>query len=52
MTLTVTYPTGPVSVTKSVTLGSALCTVPSFNGVKRNNAQALYTGASLHWDRQ
>ena len=47
VTLTVTYPTGPISVTKSVTLGSALCTVPSFNGVKRNNAQALYTGASF-----
>ncbi len=48
VTLTVTYPTGsPVSVTKSITLGSALCTVPSFNGVKRNNAQALYTGAGF-----
>jgi len=42
VTLTVTYPTGPVSVTKSITFGSALCTVPSFNGVKRNNAAALY----------
>lgn len=47
VTLTVTYPTGPVAVTKSITLGSALCTVPSFNGVKRNNAQALYTGAGF-----
>jgi PKD repeat protein len=42
VTLTVTYPTGPVSVTKSITFGSALCTVPSFNGVKRNDAAALY----------
>ena len=44
VTLTVTYPTGPVSVTKSITLGSALCTVPSFvsDGVRRNNAAALY----------
>jgi PKD repeat protein len=47
VTLTVTYPTGPVSVTKSVTLGSALCTVPSFNGVKRNNAAALYLSAGF-----
>jgi PKD repeat protein len=45
VTLTVTYPTGPVSVTKQVTLGSALCTVPSFDGVRRNNAQALYASA-------
>ena len=43
VTLTVTYPTGPMAVTKSITLGSALCTVPSFNGVRRNDAQALYT---------
>lgn len=47
VTLTVTYPTGPVAVTKSITLGSALCTVPSFNGVKRNSAQALYTAAGF-----
>ena len=47
VTLTVTYPTGPVSVTKQVTLGSALCTVPNFDGIKRNNAQAMYTGAGF-----
>ena len=47
VTLTVTYPTGPVSVTKSVTLGSALCTVPSFNGIRRNNAQALWTSSGF-----
>ena len=47
VTLTVTYPTGPVAVTKSITLGSALCTVPSFNGVKRNSAQAIYTAAGF-----
>jgi hypothetical protein len=47
VTLTVTYPTGPVAVTKSITLGSALCTVPSFNGVKRNAAQAIYTAAGF-----
>jgi PKD repeat protein len=47
VTLTVTYPTGPVSVTKQVTLGSSLCTVPSFNGIKRNNAQALYTSSGF-----
>jgi PKD repeat protein len=47
VTLTVTYPTGPVSVTKSITLGSALCTVPSFTGVRRNNAAALYLSAGF-----
>lgn len=47
VTLTVTYPTGPVAVTKSITLGSALCTVPSFNGIRRNNAQATYTAAGF-----
>jgi PKD repeat protein len=47
VTLTVTYPSGPLSVTKSITLGSALCTIPSFNNVKRNNAQSTYTGAGF-----
>ena len=47
VTLTVTYPTGPVSVTKSITLGSALCTVPNFNGVRRNNAAAVYLSAGF-----
>ena len=47
VTLTVTYPTGPVAVTKSITLGSALCTVPNFIGMKRNDAQALYTSKSF-----
>jgi PKD repeat protein len=47
VTLTVTYPTGPVSVTKQVTLGSSLCTVPNFDGIKRNNAQAMYTAAGF-----
>ena len=42
VTLTVTYPTGPISVTKSITLGSAVCTVPTFTGVRRNDAAALY----------
>ena len=49
VTLTATYPTGPVSVTKSVTLGSALCTVPPYvlDGVRRNNAAALYLSAGF-----
>jgi hypothetical protein len=36
-------------VTKSITLGSALCTVPPFviNGVRRNNAAALYLSAGF-----
>lgn len=47
VTLTVTYPTGPVAVTKSITLGSALCTVPNFIGVRHNSAGALYTAAGF-----
>ena len=49
VTLTATYPTGPVSVTKSITLGSALCTVPPFvsNNVRRNDAPALYLSAGF-----
>jgi PKD repeat protein len=47
VTLTVTYPTGPVAVTKSITLGSALCTVPNFDGVRRNSAQGMYTTAGF-----
>lgn len=47
VTLTVTYPTGPQSVTKTVTVGAGLCTVPSLNGVRRNSAQAAWTGAGF-----
>ena len=49
VTLTATYPTGPVSVTKSITLGSALCTVPPFvsDTVRRNDAPALYLSAGF-----
>jgi PKD repeat protein len=47
VTLTVTYPTGPVSATKTISLGSALCTVPSLDGVKRNDAQAVWTAATF-----
>ena len=47
VTLTVTYPTGPESVTKQVTLGTALCTMPNFNGVRRNTADGLYLTAGF-----
>jgi Flp pilus assembly protein TadG len=47
VTLIVTYPTGPVSLTKVayVTFKVGLCTVPSLNGVKRNSAQGIWNGA-------
>jgi PKD repeat protein len=47
--LTVTYPTGPESVTKTnyISVNVGLCTVPSLNGVRRNNAQAVWTGAGF-----
>ena len=47
ITLTVTYPTGPQSVTKTLSVGAGLCTVPSLNGVRRNSAQAVWTGAGF-----
>lgn len=47
VTLTVTYPTGPLSVTKTISVGAGLCTVPSLNGVRRNSAQAVWTGANF-----
>jgi PKD repeat protein len=47
VTLTVTYPSGPVSVSKTVSVGAPLCTVPKLNTVKRNNAQATWTAAGF-----
>jgi PKD repeat protein len=50
VTLTVTYPvTGTESVSKTnyISVNVGLCTVPSLNGVKRNNAQAVWTGAGF-----
>ncbi|HEX2362891.1 MAG TPA: PKD domain-containing protein [Jiangellaceae bacterium] len=47
VTLTVTYPTGPVSTTKTISFGTPLCTVPSLNGVRRNDAQGVWTGAGF-----
>jgi PKD repeat protein len=47
VTLTVTYPTGPVSTTKTISFGSALCTVPSFHGMRRNDAQPVWNAASF-----
>jgi PKD repeat protein len=47
VTLTVTFPSGPVSATKSITIGAALCTVPQLSGLRRNNAQAAWSGASF-----
>jgi PKD repeat protein len=47
VTHTVTYLTGPVSRTKTITIGAATCTAPSLNGVKRNLAQAVWTAAGF-----
>lgn len=48
VTLTVTYPIGPpLSVTKTISLGTSLCTVPNFNGIKRNSAPAMWTAAGF-----
>jgi PKD repeat protein len=48
--LTVTYPVlGPITTTKTnyISVSVGLCTVPSLNGVKRNSAQAVWTGAAF-----
>ena len=47
VTLTVTFPSGPVQATKSITVGTAQCLVPQLSGVKRNNAQAAWSAAGF-----
>jgi PKD repeat protein len=47
VTLTVTYPTQTLSATKTITVDPGLCTVPSLNGVKRNDAQAKWFAAKF-----
>jgi PKD repeat protein len=50
VTLTVTYPvTGAETVSKTnyISVSVGLCTVPSLNGVRRNDAQAVWTGAGF-----
>jgi PKD repeat protein len=53
VTLTVTYPSGPVTVSKTVNVSTALCTVPklykdsTFAGVRRNNAQSVWYAAGF-----
>jgi PKD repeat protein len=44
VTLTVTYPTGDVTVTKTgyITVQTGLCTVPDLGGVKFNDADAIF----------
>jgi PKD repeat protein len=51
VTLTVTYPSGPVSRTKNayVNVSVASCQVPSFNGVKRNAADNLWHNAPANF---
>jgi hypothetical protein len=48
VSLTVTYPspTGTVTTTKAafVTVGEGMCTVPSLDGVRFNDAQAIWSG--------
>jgi PKD repeat protein len=47
VTLTVTYPTGDQSITKTnyISVSVGLCTVPPLDGVRRNNAQAAWNDA-------
>jgi PKD repeat protein len=49
VSLTVTYPTGDESITKTnyISVSVGLCTVPSFDGVRRNNAQSTWNGAGF-----
>jgi PKD repeat protein len=47
VTLTVTFPSGPVQATKSITVGAPLCTVPKLSGVRRNSAQTTWSGAGF-----
>jgi PKD repeat protein len=46
-TLTVTYATGAVSASRTVTIGVSQCTAPSLNGVHRNSASGVWSGAGF-----
>lgn len=49
VTLTVTYPTGDKVLSRVgfVTVGAGTCTVPKFDGVRRNDAQALWNDSKF-----
>jgi PKD repeat protein len=49
VTLTVTYPSGNKSLTLTnyITVAVSNCTVPSLNGVKRNDAQTTWNAAGF-----
>jgi PKD repeat protein len=49
VSLTVTYPTGDVTTTKTnyISVNVGLCTVPQLFNTRRNNAQATWTGAGF-----
>ena len=47
VTLTVTFPSGPVQATRSITVGAPQCLVPKLSGVKWNNAQATWSAAGF-----
>jgi PKD repeat protein len=47
VTLTITYLTGPVTVSKTVSVGSTLCTVPPLKNVKRFAAQATWNASGF-----
>jgi PKD repeat protein len=49
VSLTVTYPSGPITTTKTnyISVNVGLCTVPQLFNTRRNNAQATWTGAGF-----
>jgi PKD repeat protein/Flp pilus assembly protein TadG len=47
VTLTVTFPSGPVQATKTVTVGAAQCLVPQLSGVKWRDAQSTWSAAGF-----
>ena len=47
VTLTVTYPTETKSTTRTITVAPGLCTVPSLNGIRVNDAQAEWNKANF-----
>jgi PKD repeat protein len=49
VSLTVTYPTGPITTTKTnyISVNVGLCTVPQLFNTRRNNAQAAWTAAGF-----
>lgn len=47
VTLTVTFPTGPVTATQTLSVSTPQCVAPKLSGLRRNSAQAAWSAAGF-----